>query len=65
MATSSIFHNVKLDTPEKAEAFVAALEASICDSSNRPSKPMHTVNTDSALSKRLHALREKAREADK
>ena len=28
MATSSIFHNVKIDTPEKAEAFVAALEAS-------------------------------------
>ena len=25
MATSSIFHNVKIDTPEKAEAFVAAL----------------------------------------
>ncbi|MGP1349810.1 MAG: hypothetical protein ACTTK0_09290 [Stomatobaculum sp.] len=28
MATSSIFHAVKIDTPEKAEAFVAALEAS-------------------------------------
>ena len=28
MAVSSIFHNVILDTPEKADAFIRALEAS-------------------------------------
>lgn len=28
MATSSIFHKVVIDTPDKAEQFIAALEAS-------------------------------------
>ena len=28
MAVSSIFHNVILDTPEKLEAFISAMEAS-------------------------------------
>ncbi|MBQ7217442.1 MAG: hypothetical protein IJS39_15825 [Synergistaceae bacterium] len=28
MAVSSIFHNVILDTPEKVEAFISAMEAS-------------------------------------
>ena len=28
MATSSIFHKIVIDTPERAERFIAALEAS-------------------------------------
>lgn len=31
MATSSIFTNIKIDNPKKADAFVKALEASIND----------------------------------
>ena len=31
MATSSIFHNIVINDPAKAEAFVAALEASEAD----------------------------------
>ncbi len=43
MATSSIFHNVKIDTPEKAEAFVAALEASEKEPWVRVSGPQRYV----------------------
>ncbi len=41
MATSSIYANIKITEPEKAEAFVDALEASIADPmpvSNTPKK---------------------------
>lgn len=31
MATSSIFHNIIIDDPRKAEAFISAIEASIAD----------------------------------
>lgn len=31
MATSSIFHNVIINEPQKAEAFISAIEASIAD----------------------------------
>lgn len=54
MATSSIFHNVKIDSPEQAEAFVSALEASENDPWVRVTgSQRHTVNTDMELSKRL------------
>ena len=36
MATSSIFHNVILRTPEEVEAFVKAAEASMADPYVRP-----------------------------
>ena len=31
MATSSIFHNVVINDPKKADAFISAIEASIAD----------------------------------
>ncbi len=49
MATSSIFHNVKIDTPEKAEAFVAALEASEREPWVRVNPEGHTVETNPAI----------------
>ena len=36
MATSSIFHNVILRTPEQVEAFINAAEASLADPYERP-----------------------------
>ena len=36
MATSSIFHNVILRTPEQVEAFINAAEASLADPYVRP-----------------------------
>ena len=62
MATSSIFHNVKISDPQQAEAFVAAIEASEKDPWVRSDSPIHKVNTDRELSKRLAELRRKARE---
>lgn len=47
MATSSIFHNIVIDDPAKAEAFVAALEASEADPRRRPAQyrmPSHDQN---------------------
>ncbi len=49
MATSSIFHTVQLNTPEKAEVFVAALEATVNDPWVRRSNRRHTVETDPAV----------------
>ena len=46
MATSSIFHSIKIDTEEKAEAFVDALEASEKEPWVRKSKERHSVVTD-------------------
>lgn len=58
MATSSIFHNVKIDTPQKAEAFVDALEASEKDPWVRVTgDTRHAVNTDMELSRRLMEMR--------
>ena len=62
MATSSIFHNVKISDPKQAEAFVAAMEASEKDPWVRSDSPIHKVNTDRELSKKLAEMRRKARE---
>lgn len=40
MATSSIFHQVVLDTPEKADAFIKALEES-----EKDAKQFHNGNS--------------------
>ena len=53
MATSSIFHNVRIDTPEKAEAFVAALEASEKEPWVRISPERHVVETDPSVIRRI------------
>ena len=47
MATSSIFANIKLTEPEKIEAFVAALDASIADPMPHSDTPRKTVLSDS------------------
>lgn len=63
MATSSIFHNIKINDPTKAEAFVAALEASENDPWIRPDNIPHlTVNTNPAESRRLHEMRKRNKE---
>lgn len=63
MATSSIFHNVKIDTPEKAEAFVAALEASEKEPWVRVSgSKKYTVETNPDVIRNLHEMRRKKRE---
>ena len=62
MATSSIFHNVVITDPKKAEAFIDAIEASIADPYKRPEGPLAKVNTDPAISRRLAEMRRKARE---
>jgi len=46
MATSSIFHNVVINDPKKAEAFISAIEASIADSYKTKDKPKTKVETD-------------------
>ena len=62
MATSSIFHNVVINDPKKADAFIDAIEASIADPYKRPEGPLTQVNTDPVISKRLAEMRRKARE---
>ena len=42
MATSSIFTNVKIDTPQKVDSFLKAYEASLEDSKRKTEKT--TVN---------------------
>lgn len=61
MATSSIFYNIKINDPKKAEAFVAALEASEKDPWIRTNPGRYKVNTDLGLTKRMQELREKNR----
>jgi len=45
MATSSIFHHVVLDTQEKLDAFLNAIEESIADPYIRPEGPVYKVAT--------------------
>ena len=60
MATSSIFHNVILRTPEEVEAFVKAVEASMADPYVRPEGiPVARPITDPEELDRLWELREK------
>lgn len=46
MATSSIFANIKITEPEKIEAFVTALDASIADPMPRSDTPRKAVLSD-------------------
>ncbi|WP_297967938.1 hypothetical protein [uncultured Anaerovibrio sp.] len=46
MATSSIFHNVVINDPKKAEAFISAIEASIADPYKTENKSKAKVETD-------------------
>ena len=63
MATSSIFHNIRINDSKQAEAFVAALEASEKDYRGREEvHPVHRVNTNYELSRRLAEKRRKNRE---
>jgi len=62
MATSSVFHNVKIDTPEKAEAFVAALEASEKEPWIRVNPERHSVVTDPVIIRQIMETNRKNRE---
>ncbi|MBE6658642.1 MAG: hypothetical protein E7604_09385 [Ruminococcaceae bacterium] len=59
MATSSIFAHVKITDPQKAEAFVNALEASENDPKVKPSAPVIPTLTDLDAIRRLMAKRAK------
>ena len=61
MATSSIFHNIVINDPKKADAFVAALDASLADPYKRPDGPLTQVVSDKNEILRLHELRRKNR----
>ena len=62
MATSSIFHNIRINNSDQAEAFVAALEACEKDPWIRPEgHPIHYVNTDRELSRKLAEMRKRNR----
>ena len=62
MATSSIFHNIVINDPKKANAFVAALDASIADPYKRPDGPLTHVVSDKSEILRLHELRKIVRQ---
>lgn len=57
MATSSIFANVKITDPKKAEAFVNALEASANAPKVTPSAPIIPTLTDVNAIRKLMAKR--------
>ena len=61
MATSSIFHNVIIDDPKRADAFVAALDASMSDPYKGPEGIMAQLVTDKDEIVRLHELRRRNR----
>ena len=60
MATSSIFHNVILRTPEQVEAFINAAEASLADPYVRPEGVPAAKAATSEDIDRLWELREKS-----
>ena len=57
MPTSSIFANIKIDDPERAEAFVSALEASANDPKVKPSAHIIPTITDLDSIRKLMAKR--------
>ena len=57
MATSSIFANIKITDPEKAETFINALETSANESPRKPSVPIIPTVTDLATIRELMAKR--------
>ena len=58
MATSSIFANIKITEPEKAEAFANALEASIADPMPVSDAPKKTVLSNPDKIREILAKRE-------
>ncbi len=46
MATSSIFHNVIINDPQKADAFISAIEASIADPYDKTDGSAAKVESD-------------------
>ena len=54
MATSSIFHNVVINDPQKADAFISAIEASIADPYEN--KDATTIKVESDPDKISHLL---------
>lgn len=57
MATSSIYAQVKITEPKKAEAFVAALEASANEHKTKSSAPIVPTITDLNTIRKLMAKR--------
>lgn len=58
MATSSIFANIKITEPEKIEAFVNAIEASIADPMPASGIPQKTVLSNPDKIREILAKRE-------
>ena len=63
MATSSIFANIKITDPQKIEAFVDALEASIADPLPPSNTPKKTVLSDPDKIREILAKRSENRRA--
>lgn len=57
MATSSIFHNVVIDDPKKANNFVSAIEASIADPYDNSTVINANISPDKEDIRKLHNLR--------
>lgn len=57
MATSSIFTNIVIRDPKKAEKFIDALEASSLDPEWEPTTPVNPPLTDIEAIRRLMAKR--------
>ena len=57
MATSSIFHNIVINDPAKADAFVAALEASETDTRRRPAQYEMPIDDRNKAKRLLDAWR--------
>lgn len=53
MATSSIFANIKITDPKKAEAFIEALDSSANEPKRKPSAPDIPVLSDLGEIRRL------------
>ena len=57
MATSSIFANVKITDPKKAEAFINALDAWVTDPKTKAPATKHAFVTDANEIRRMMAKR--------
>lgn len=57
MATSSIFANVKITDPKKAEAFINALDASANEPKKKAAAPTHAFVTDANEIRRMMVKR--------
>ena len=56
MATSSIFHNVIINNPKKADAFISAMEASIADPYRSTNSKEINVESDPDIISRILEL---------